>query len=598
MRQAATICLSLLFLPLSALAQDAAEGGGRPATNKIVAVTVYQGNALVTREVIVPDGGGTMELVVSPLPAETVANSVYTEGGDGIRILNTRFRTRAIKEDVREEVRKLEAQLKQLHQAAERIDADVKTAEQNQAFLAKLEGFTGVTMQHLADKGLLNADATLSLSKFIMATRAERAKEIVAMRQQLEANAEQAEFVKRQLGELAGGSQRVERDAVIVVDKAHPGAGTVRLNYLVGKVHWRPQYKLRAGKDKDPVSLEYLASVTQQTGENWAGVTISLSNAQPMLSAAPPDLKSLEVTAVPVGVQVASPVVGGGQQPMLQGKAGYKDILQRANSGRMQSQQLSNNFNWTDASKVVNEAAALEQYGEFVCSRDDILAVRLEGDANDGPSVTFHLKPKLTLPSRNDEQTIEIARIELSPDFYYKAVPVLSPNVYRQATLANRSDYILLPGEAAMYLGTDFVGRAELPLVAIGKQFTIGFGVDPQLQATRQLVNKDKKTTGGNQVLTFDYRILVNSYKTEPVRLQVWDRLPKAEATTMAISLTGEKPGLSTDALYQREDRPKNLLRWDVTVQPMQNGEKAMTVDYQFRLELDKNLQIGAVAAK
>ena len=66
----------------------------------------------------------------------------------------------------------------------------------------------------------------------------------------------------------------------------------------------------------------------------------------------------------------------------------------------------------------------------------------------------------------------------------------------------------------------------------------------------------------------------------------------------MAINLISQKPELSTDAMYQREERTKNLLRWDVTVQPTQNGEKALAIDYQFRLELDKNLQIGAVAAK
>jgi len=66
----------------------------------------------------------------------------------------------------------------------------------------------------------------------------------------------------------------------------------------------------------------------------------------------------------------------------------------------------------------------------------------------------------------------------------------------------------------------------------------------------------------------------------------------------MAISMVSQKPDLSGDAMYQREERPKNLLRWDVTVQPTQNGEKALAIDYQFRLELDKNLQIGAVAAK
>ena len=66
----------------------------------------------------------------------------------------------------------------------------------------------------------------------------------------------------------------------------------------------------------------------------------------------------------------------------------------------------------------------------------------------------------------------------------------------------------------------------------------------------------------------------------------------------MAISLINQKPDLSTDPMYQREERTKNLLRWDVTVQPTQNGEKALAIDYDFRLELDKNLQIGAVAAK
>jgi uncharacterized protein (TIGR02231 family) len=202
------------------------------------------------------------------------------------------------------------------------------------------------------------------------------------------------------------------------------------------------------------------------------------------------------------------------------------------------------------------------------------------------------------LPSRNDEQTLEVARVELAPDYFYKAVPVLTPHVYRQASLTNKSDFVILPGQATMYLGADFVGRCELPLVAIGKGFTVGFGADPQIQISRQLVDKDVKTTGGNQVQTFEYRILINSYKTEPAKIQVWDRVPKAEAQTVAVSLVSQKPDLSTDVMYQREDRPKNLLRWDVTVLPGMNGEKALSIDYQFRLELDRQMQIGPVVAK
>jgi len=597
----------LLTVAIAGAAQSVfgqpADVGGKPAASRIVAVTVYQTNALVTRTVDAPEGAGTIELVISPLPPETVPSSLYAEGTDGIRVLNTRFRTRAIREDTRDEVRKLQAQIKQLAQEAQRLQADLKTANENQQFLTKLEAFTGATMQHLTEKGLLSAETTIALAKYVMTTRSERAKEAVALQQQLQANTEQSEFAKRQLAELTSGVQRTERDAVIVVDKANAAAGTARLNYLVGSVAWRPQYKLRAGKDKDPVSLEYLASVRQQTGEDWSGVALALSTAQPMLNASPPELKSLEVSAIaasasnPMGI--GGPGMPGGQAGRS-GKDVYKELQQRAGESRAQSQQLSNTLNWIEAGKVINEAAALEQFGDLMATRDEIVLAKRElGDvANDGPSVTFRLRTRLTLPSRNDVQTLEVARIELAPDFFYKAVPVLTPHVYREATLTNKSDFVVLPGEATMYLGTDFVGRAELPLVAIGKQFTVGFGVDPQLQASRQLLNKTRTTTGGNQVLTFDYRILVNSYKTEPVRVQVWDRMPKAEAQAIAVSLISQKPDVSSDPLYAREDRPKNLLRWDVTAQPTQNGEKALAIDYQFKLELDKNMQIGAVAAK
>src|SRR5215510_10469329 len=68
----------------------------KTATSRIIQVTVYQNNALVTREVDVPEGEGSFELVVTPLPPQTVNNSLYSEGADGIRVLTTRFRSRPI----------------------------------------------------------------------------------------------------------------------------------------------------------------------------------------------------------------------------------------------------------------------------------------------------------------------------------------------------------------------------------------------------------------------------------------------------------------------------------------------------------------------
>ena len=283
------------------------------------------------------------------------------------------------------------------------------------------------------------------------------------------------------------------------MDKPQAAAGKVRLNYLVDAASWRPQYKFRAGKSaKEAIQLEYLAAVVQHTGEDWSNVNLVLSTAQPMLNAAPPELEPLQVTVAPRGAAPQAVV------PL----PNFMALQDRATVLRSQAQKDFNEKK-TTGTGLFNRAAALDQSAELLnpdaVRRGCALANR------EGPSVTYHLGTRLTVPSRNDEQIIEVARVDMTPDYYYKAVPILTAHVYRLADMTNKSNYVLLPGEATMYIGTDFVGQMSLPLVAIGEQFTVGFGVDPQLQVQRQMTDKSRTTQGGNQVLRFEYRILIRS---------------------------------------------------------------------------------------
>jgi hypothetical protein len=49
-----------------------------------------------------------------------VDSSLYAEGTDGVRVLSTRYRTRAVKEGTRNEVRAKEMQIQTQNQDAER----------------------------------------------------------------------------------------------------------------------------------------------------------------------------------------------------------------------------------------------------------------------------------------------------------------------------------------------------------------------------------------------------------------------------------------------------------------------------------------------
>jgi hypothetical protein len=649
-----------------------AEAAPQAANSRIVQVTVYPNSALVTREVEVPAGQGTMELVVTRLPEHVISSSLYSESGDGARVLTTRFRSQAVKEDTREEVRKLEDQQRKLQREAQKLQSDLATCQQNIATLAKLENFTAANVTAATEKGKLDSEQAIQMARYVMDGRAERSKEIVTIQQKQQDNQEELGFVQRKLAELTAGSSRTDRDAVIVVDKANAAPSKVRLNYLVDQASWRPQYKFRAGKtDKDPVQLEYLAAVMQQSGEDWTGARLVLSTAQPLLNATPPELNMLAINVVPRGapVQTAAnpmPVLqklaedhranekgdgrfgnvasaqGQGQQPNLPtiqppptqagGQPGpqpamdqqrfnpalfnqpipaqqlgvnAKELAEAAQELRRQAQE---DFNRrakdrqaeVDNTFAFNFAGALEQARDLVLLPEEKnkAAGMARGGQNEGPSVTYHLDAKLSIPSRADEQVVEVARIDLQPEYFYKAVPILTPHVYRQAALTNKSKYVLLPGEATMYHGQDFVGRMQLPLVAIGEQFTAGFGAEPQLQVQRQMLEKSRAMQGGNQVLSFEYRILLSSFKGEKVKLQVWDRLPHAEGEAMNVTLVKSSPDVCKDPLYQREDRPMNLLRWDVDIDPEQNGEKALAVSYQFKMEFDKQSTIGTFQPK
>src|SRR5262245_9878070 len=147
---------------------------GKAAASRVVAVTVYPLSALVTREVDVPAGTGTVELTVTPLPPTTVQSSLYAEGSEALRVLSTRFRSRPVFEDTREDVRRLQDELQQLERSREKAEADTKAVEATQQHLTKLETFTTVSTNHSAEKGRLDSDAALALSKYIIETRTQQ----------------------------------------------------------------------------------------------------------------------------------------------------------------------------------------------------------------------------------------------------------------------------------------------------------------------------------------------------------------------------------------------------------------------------------------
>ena len=110
------------------------------------------------------------------------------------------------------------------------------------------------------------------------------------------------------------------------------------------------------------------------------------------------------------------------------------------------------------------------------------------------------------------------------------ATPVLSTYVFREAEIRNESDIDLLGGPVTVYVESRFVGRAEIPTVAQGESFIVGFGADAQLRTRREMVEKTEGVQGGNKEMKMRYRVTVENYKNQPVQVRLFDRLPYSSA--------------------------------------------------------------------
>ena len=549
---------------------------------RVEAVTVYRGQALVTRVIEVELAGGTTELVVTELPEHIVAGSLYatSEGDTTVRAVS--FRSRAVEQEPRPEVRELQDQIEGIAATMRQIDSEAQLLLQRMEYLTKLESFSAAQAHSDLGEGTLDPEAVANVSTFIFESRETTATRLFELSERRRELAEEGALLQRRLAEIAPATTRTLREAIVFLQKGQAGAARVRLHYLVNAASWSPVYNLHSARDTEGVSVEYSALISQMSGEDWTDVTLTLSTASPNMLAEGPLL-------VPLAVRLTTGADGAAQIAAQIAQANKEQLaleLQQARSRRSADadDQLGNDW-------AMNMGGQRLQLYDLLADSESLMATQHMPEL-EVLAANYEIDSAITLPSRAEQQMIQISALEMSGEFYHLAVPVLTPYVYHQARLVNDSEVALLAGRFNAYRDGQFVGSGQLPMVAAGQQFTIGLGVDPQLRATRELVTKDDQIRGGNRELTFEYRILIENYKDQPVALRVMDRIPDPQDGQIRVTLGETSEPISDDAQYLRTLNKMGVLRWDTEVAGHAAGESAKEISYVFTLEFDRNAQL------
>ena len=571
--QTSAVAVLVTCLLASAIFADAPKTGG--AISKI---TVYRGQALVTRTISIDLPAGSSELIVEGLPAQVVPESIYAQSPDTIKVLSVRFRERPVMEDTREEVKQLDAQIEDVKHKLKYAESELTHFNQQWQMFEKLKDFTITAAQSDLNRGLLTFEPIQNLATFIEEKGLEYHKHKLELEDQIAELKKQQELLERNRNELTAGRSRTEREAVLFISTEGGRKASIELSYLVNGANWQQQYNLRANPKKSTVLVEYNAVVNQTSGEDWNGVNINLSTAEPTMVAAAPTLTPMLVALAPP-VQQAEQQVASLEGQVREFQKSRKDYIKRGIAANEELNVLA----------LRNQSLVFNVGGkEFV----ELQQKMAEISRVEGLSVTYALPGKLTLPSRSDQQLVSIAAITTKADFTLVATPLLTDYVYLQADVLNASDTVLLPGQASMFRDGEFVGKSQLPQVTIGEKFTAGFGIDSQVRLAHELEDKQSRIQGGNRIDTYNYRIAISNYKNAAVELRLLDRLPYTDDASVKIELAKTDPKLSEDTEYLRTIRKKGILRWDLTLAPNTIDEKATIVKYSYTMESDRNMQL------
>lgn len=577
---------------LAALAAGSASGKEPIATRgRLAEVTVYRGQALVAREVALETGTGLQEVVVEDLPEHVIAESIYAESIGDLEVRSVRYRTRSVAYDVRDKVRELDLAIRGLETELATVERRRQLIEKNRDYLGKLEAFSAPTAMTELKAGVLDVERLKRLTEFLFEQRARLLDEDLELQRLSESKREELELRLRQRREFAGRSSRTAREAVVFVNVLKEGGAALRLRYLVDNANWSPSYNFRAlSTAGDRVLVEYNALIHQMSGEDWTDVRMTLSTATPNLAAKAPELAALPIT-----------LTARGRAPQQQGQGYWSQRqslatqMRQAESARGLQRKGKLEADLDQAlNRMANQMQVLDLVAPGEVQRGQPEEEESAG-ASEGISVTYQLSGLTTLPSRSDQQLIQISAHPMRAAFYKLAVPVLTPYVYNEASVLNSGAMVLLAGPASAYLDGEYMGNCDLPTVAIGERFTIGFGIDADLRSRRELVERTEDIQGGNRVLEFTYRLGVENFSGESATVRLLERIPDASGSEVKVTLGEVSAPLADDAEYLQNERKQGILRWDMDAPAQTSGAKAASVTYSFALEYDKQYTVGAL---
>jgi uncharacterized protein (TIGR02231 family) len=521
------------------------------ATN-ITSATVYPDRALLTRRGTHSMEAGAHSLEITELPLSLNPDSfrLSAHGTARARILGVQVNRTYYVETPSDNARQLEDEIEKLQDEIKRMESRAELIKQNRLHLDKLAGQANLYATSLAAREM-TVEEQLALFNGLRQQAEKLDNEILDIQISKRGTERRLQKLSSELEQFRSSRPRERYTANVEVEVLEPGDLTIEASYVVSGAGWKPLYDFRLSEKDGVPSLEvgYLAQITQNTGENWEKLTLTLSTARPALAHVLPELDPWYIRpfeqVMPFARASASP---GPALPME---------MQTRSMGR---------------TKTVREELVEEEALEQVAEIDTA-----------GTAITYAIPGVTTIPPDGNPHKVTVARFPLTPRMDFVSAPKLAQAVYRRAKVNNDSPYTLLAGSANIFVSDEYIGTTQLELTAAQGEIELYLGNEDRIKVERELIRRDmdKRFIGGKRHLVFGYEIKVENLLPAPASLTLHDQFPVPRHEEIKVKLESADP-------KPAEQSELNLLKWDFSLEP----KEKQTVRFDFSVEFPQSMEI------
>ena len=546
MRMLTNCLVTTSLVMVAALAAMPSRAADLDATSVVDAVIVYPDGASVTRVVTLDLPAGDNSAVLKDFPLTLDPSSLRVEGDAGAKLTIGSIDARPPRAAPPVNLPELDKRIEALKDERVNLQGAINAATARRKFA---ERFAEASPAGIGDKG--EARPISEWRAAFAAVAEEIASADTAIR---DAERKQREL-DREIARLEQDkAQKPPAKLEVRIELAASAAtkATLRVSYAVRNARWAPLYDARldtGGRDRKP-SLELVrrAEITQNTGEDWSDVALTVSTVRTARGGSAPDLNSL-IVQYPPPLRPAAPANAA------------MDSARPAQRGVM--------------------AKVAEPYAERA---DEQQATAEVGSFQ----VMFKIPGRVSVGASEGAKSLRISTAAIAPDLAVRAVPVKDPTAFLEASFKQGEDAPLLPGRIAIYRDGVFVGRGQMAAASKDEPVRLGFGADDKIKIERTVVKRNEGSAG---LIVTTSKTDERSFKTTvrnghdfPIKVAIEDQLPVSENEDIQVEMLSSTTPPTTTNLRDK----RGVLEWVFEAKP---GEvKDISFAWRVRWPKDKGV--------